>query len=128
MSVGVRMLDGQHKKLIQMLNDFCNSLDEHFALEDILDSLTDYTQYHFTAEEKYLQDHNYPQYDEHLDSHYLFIGEIKRLQAKLRAAQQSERLQLSLEITLFLRNWLINHIAIEDQIYAKWIAANPKQG
>ena len=55
LSVNVEIIDDQHKRLIGMINDLQNALQEGRAtqaLNTILDGLADYTVYHFQAEEE----------------------------------------------------------------------------
>ena len=62
-SVGVKQLDEQHEKLLQLINDLSsenpdNSIKRCFA---ILNELINYAQLHFSTEEALLEQHHYAQ-------------------------------------------------------------------
>ena len=57
LSVGIELIDGQHKMLIKHLNDLSQSLESGEGPAKIattLNFLIDYTNFHFTAEEKHM--------------------------------------------------------------------------
>ncbi|MCK5851818.1 hemerythrin domain-containing protein, partial [bacterium] len=63
MSIGVELVDEQHKMLIQHLNDLTNAIESHHSVNQIvktLDFLIEYTNFHFTEEEKHMSETNYP--------------------------------------------------------------------
>jgi hemerythrin len=44
----------------------------------VVDELIDYTQYHFSTEEKYMLEYAYPGYEQHKAEHEEFIDKIQR--------------------------------------------------
>ena len=78
-SVGIKMLDDDHKKLIDLLNQFKTAYDyqtsESFE-RHTLDSLVDYTKLHFAREEKLMEQHNYPDIIEHKKQHAQMIAQV----------------------------------------------------
>lgn len=68
MSVGVPVLDEDHKTLIRLLNDYTEALENDEGLmvtDSIFAALGDYVHYHFTREESILEQAGYPQLEEH---------------------------------------------------------------
>jgi hemerythrin len=117
MSVGVKALDDDHKKLIGIINQL------HFGIEAghkkeiltaVLDHLVDYTRYHFAREEELLTKANYPATEAHLIEHYNFISKIANVQTRFKAAPVA---MLDLELMSFLRSWLFSHIQGSDKKY-----------
>lgn len=56
LSVGVELIDEQHKMLIQRLNDMTSAIEESKGPNEIartLNFLIEYTDFHFSAEEKH---------------------------------------------------------------------------
>lgn len=63
LSVGVKELDNEHKKLIDLLNQLYTGMknrEENKVIKSILDDLVNYTLSHFAHEEKYFKQYNYP--------------------------------------------------------------------
>ena len=78
----------------------------------MLDELERYTVMHFTEEEIFMRSIGYPQIDAHVAMHRRFVQKITEEKAK---TEQGER--TSLELLHFLRDWLVNHILVEDKRY-----------
>ena len=59
---GVELIDRQHKKLVDILNQLDESLAErsgHQVLLNLLNELVEYTKYHFKAEEELMRSLEY---------------------------------------------------------------------
>ena len=72
LSVGIELIDEQHKMLIKRLNDVAEAIEKSQGPAQIvktLDFLIDYTHFHFSTEEKHMKANNYPGIKEHLDKH-----------------------------------------------------------
>jgi hemerythrin len=62
LSVGVDLIDEQHKTLLERLNDLSNAVEmSHGETETgkTLDFMVDYTDFHFSAEEKLMAEQGY---------------------------------------------------------------------
>lgn len=120
-AVGIREIDQQHKRLIQMINDLHDALVAERgqqALSQIVDRMADYTVYHFATEESLLKDHGYPQYGAHKHEHEAFTAKTRDLKNRLAG----KRFVLTLEVIHFLRDWLSDHILVNDKKYALFLA------
>lgn len=115
-SVNVVELDQQHKKLIDMLNELHGAMltgKSKDVLSKILDGLIDYTGYHFTNEEKYMNQYNYPEYQLHKLEHDKLVKQVLDFQSDFR----SGKIGISVQIMNFLKEWLMNHILGTDKKY-----------
>lgn len=116
-SVGIDDIDKDHKKLINLLNQFNTAYDyamsESYERE-ALNDLVDYTKYHFEREEALLKANNYPDYDAHKEQHRLMIEQVNGFVALYNA----EGHKAMSEISEFLSSWLINHIQGSDKAYS----------
>ena len=117
LSVGVREIDGQHQRLVKLIND----LDEAMRvgkgkemLGKIVSELAGYAQVHFSTEEKYFDQFGYPEAPEHKQEHRRFIEKVSRFKAEFDAG----RLGLTIEIMSFLGDWLKGHILGKDKRYS----------
>ncbi len=122
LSVLVEKFDEQHKTLIGLINDLHSAMMEGrggAALGGILDGLTDYTVTHFADEERLMLQHAYPGLVGHRAEHAKLIEQVQALKAKF----QVNRTALSVEVMVFLKDWLVNHIQGEDRKYGGFFRA-----
>ena len=69
---GNELIDSQHKELIDRINkllDSCEDSDAKLAAVKTLDYLSDYTVFHFGAEEELQKSIEYPGYEKHKKQH-----------------------------------------------------------
>jgi hemerythrin len=101
-----------------MINEFYDNITLKSNLENVttlLSNLKKYVEFHFSLEEKYMVLAEYQGYNQHKKEHEKFIAKIADLEERIN----SGRLVLSLEVTTFLKDWLINHILVSDQKYSE---------
>jgi hemerythrin len=119
MSVGVKVLDEDHKKLVGMVNELHDGILEghrHEALAHVLDQLVQYTKVHFAREEQFFAKTQYAQAAEHKKEHDDLIVKAGELQSRYKGGSTS---MLSLETMSFLKSWLSHHIQGSDKLYTK---------
>jgi hemerythrin-like metal-binding protein len=115
-SVGVAAMDAQHRKLFDMVNEMHDAMRTgrgNDVLSKILDGLVTDTRSHFAAEEQLMESHGYAGYAEHKVMHDALTRQVVDLQKKLR----SGKTVMSIEVVLFLKNWLTNHVQVSDKKY-----------
>ncbi len=123
LSVKINSIDEQHKKLFELINDFYENIQNRSNNESILSliiGMKKYTQIHFTTEENYMKKYSYPEYNAHKNEHDKFIAKVSTVEEKYK----SGKLIISFEITGFLKDWLKNHIQIEDKKYSDFLIKN----
>jgi hemerythrin len=121
-SVGVPSVDGQHKRLIEIINTFYDAMREgkgESALRQTLDDLIDYTNTHFRYEENLLQAKGYPDLAAHKKVHESLTAQVMDLVSKYKAGKAA----LSIETGNFLKNWLANHIMTTDHKYSQHLVS-----
>ena len=117
MSVGVRVLDDDHKNLVAMVNELYDSMQaghSREALGGILDRLVSYTKMHFSREETFFAQTKYPAADGHKQEHADLTKQVLEVQRKYAAGTNAA---LSIDVLQFLKNWLVRHIQGSDQKY-----------
>ena len=117
-SVGIEHIDQDHKKLISLLNQFSTAYDYAMSEDyerEALNDLINYTKYHFEREEKLLDQHDYPDLVAHKEQHKAMIEQVNKF-VELYNEKGHQSLN---EITLYLSNWLINHINGTDKEYSE---------
>lgn len=116
LSVGNDLLDGQHKTLIGMINTLDNPDLGEEELGEIIFGLLEYAATHFRDEEKFFVNAAPEIVQDHFQSHTVFISTAYKY---VQRFQRGEALQLRQPVYEFLRDWLVNHIMVEDMQYKK---------
>ena len=116
LSVNVAEIDKQHQRLIQMINELNDAMRQRKANEilgKVISGLADYTEYHFSAEEKYFDKFGYPEAATHKREHQAFVKQVSDFKDRFDQGQ----LTLSTNIMFFMGDWLKNHIQGSDKRY-----------
>ncbi|MFP4289617.1 MAG: bacteriohemerythrin [Bacteroidales bacterium] len=112
--------DQHHRKLLDFINDLHDSMMSgkgKETLEKILNELRDYTEYHFHAEEQQLKKVNYPDFLIHQREHQNLIQKLN----DLIEDYHNNRLEVSIETSKFLKEWLFGHIQGSDKKYVSYL-------
>ena len=120
--VGIEEIDEHHKTLLKRLNDVSAAVAENQGEREItrtLQFLSDYTKFHFSAEEEKMRDADYPGLQEQLDEHKKFLDTLERLEDDFREEDATKTLSESLNT--FLYNWLIHHIKDLDARFGAFL-------
>lgn len=123
LSVGIQQFDGEHKRLVAMVNELFDAIQAGKAkdtLGRILDGLVTYTKTHFAHEERYMRDHGYPDYAAHKAEHEALTKQVMDVQAKHRGGAGAV---LGMEVMTFLKGWLLKHIQGTDKKYTPFLNA-----
>lgn len=119
--VGIEAVDKQHKHLVDLMNDLYDAcLGEKWELDqkfkDVMKELVDYVMVHFKDEEKIMEAIKYPNLKEHKQTHE---GFIKEMLSSVSAYTNGKQLVPN-SFVRFLRDWLFNHILIDDKEWARY--------
>jgi hemerythrin len=122
-SVDVKTIDDQHKKLFEILNRALlirqRGMD-HREMIEVLRELVDYSDYHFRTEDDYMLDNNYPLFQNHRKEHGQYLRKMSRL---LEAFEKNEP-GLPDEIGAFLEQWWLKHVSESDLRYARYFKSS----
>jgi hemerythrin len=125
LAVGIPVVDKQHQTLIQRLNDVAHAMEMHEGEGQIaktLDFLIDYTDYHFSVEEKYMEEAGYPKLAEHQARHAEFKDTLDDLERDFR--EEGATHPLANALNTLLGNWLLDHITTVDHQFAEFLAGS----
>ncbi|MEL3905635.1 MAG: bacteriohemerythrin [Treponema sp.] len=119
--VGVDSVDRQHRHLVSLINNLYNAcLGEKAELEEtfreVMKELVEYVMIHFKDEETIMESISYPTLKEHKQKHELFVKEILHSVNAYKNGKQF----VPNSFVRFLRDWLFNHILIDDKEWAKY--------
>ena len=122
LSVGIDIIDEQHKMLIQRLNDLSKAVEMKQGETEIMKTLEfmiDYTDFHFSSEEKHMTEQMYPGLDYQLKQHKEFKDTLAHIVEDFEEEGPTRALVTS--INTFLVNWLINHIEKVDLKFGEFL-------
>ena len=125
-SLNIKEVDTQHQKLIKLIAELNEAMSQgkgRQALGKILEELVRYTQTHFAAEERLLQAHGYPEYEEHKVKHSKMTQKVLDIQKEYQAGKAT----ITLEVMKFLENWIAQHIMGTDRKYASFLISKGVQ-
>lgn len=118
MSVGIDIIDEDHKRLIDLLNAYIDAVDADegvFVFDSLFCEFFDYTGYHFAREEEMMAKAGYPDLEEHRRGHQTIIEQLEGMRRKVMLSVSAG---MQDEVRAFLLDWLWVHIMIKDQAYA----------
>ena len=115
LSVDVKLLDNDHKKLAILINDLHDGLmagNDGKALGSIFDELVAYSRLHFANEERLLAEAGYEGAAAHKQEHEHKLEQLLKFQARFKRAKESTAY---LEVLDQLKNWLFTHMEHSDK-------------
>lgn len=119
-SVNIKEIDEQHKRLLALVGDLHQAMlagKGKQALAKVLNGLISYTASHFAAEERLMQAHGYPEYEEHRGIHARMTQKVLDIQKQY----QDGKINITLETMKFLEDWVAKHIMGTDKKYGPYL-------
>lgn len=117
-------LDSQHKTWFGLLNRLHEAMlnaDSDSLVQakaDSLKAMIEYTRFHFSTEEAFMKQIDYPGIGEHVELHRKFIEQLNQLSDDYHAG----RVLLGTKMIKFMQQWLTDHIKEEDRKYAAFLS------
>lgn len=118
--LGIEKIDDQHKELFRIATDIYalmrNQLitDKYDQIVKLISELKDYTVFHFSYEEEYMQSIGYRKYFSHKVEHNDFVEKINNVDLDKIDLDHEQYL---LEMLNFVVNWISVHILETDKAY-----------
>ncbi|MCL2801862.1 MAG: bacteriohemerythrin [Treponema sp.] len=122
MTCGLSLIDDQHRKLVDLINDLFNHVTGNEAQErkyfDRVKSETlKYIKIHFATEERIMLVTKFEGYTKHKNEHEVFI---LALLDYVHDYEVGGRLPLS-AVLKFLKDWMVTHIVTEDKLFFEYL-------
>jgi hemerythrin len=117
LSLGIKLIDAQHKSLFVFIDKFVAKIMDNASKEEtlkVVNYLEKYTDKHFSDEEKLMKEVNYPETSNHIKEHSKF----KQTVLSIKDQVGEKNTELIEEIFLGLNEWLIKHILGSDKKFA----------
>ena len=120
-NTGYKRVDDQHKELVNILNKlYILVMNKDISKEDVAEELNniikdtvDYVAYHFSTEEAIMKAVDYSRFKPHVSKHRNFTNKVLE---EVNNYKNGKEIDIK-AFTLFLRDWLFDHILIEDKIF-----------
>jgi len=121
LSCGVKLIDDQHKGLVDLVNEMFNHVTGNFVQEHdyftrVIHEVVQYVKKHFATEEKIMLAVKFSGYAEHKKEHDTFIRVIIN---NIHEFEAGKRFTLS-AFTRYLKDWILSHIALVDKQYFEY--------
>jgi len=123
LSVGVKLIDEQHKIWIERLNGLSEAIESHKEASSVsktLNFMMDYVEFHFSAEESLMAEHNYPAAAHHRQEHQKFREVLMDLLV-LELEEEQTASTFAASIHAFQVSWLKEHILSADKAFAEFL-------
>ena len=124
-SVNNEIIDKEHKELFNIAQEafaYVEEKDKTKKIKEIVTDLYDYMKTHFSHEEKFMQDINYPKSEEHKKLHREIILKINEFVKQLPTMNISD---FEKELAKIIDISLVHHIIQEDRKISAWERMNP---
>ncbi|MEJ2313330.1 MAG: bacteriohemerythrin [Nitrospirota bacterium] len=121
LSVGIDIIDEQHKELFAKINDLVVAIKSHtckYKIGDVVKFLEDYVVFHFGEEQRLMLRFDYPGYKHHKAQHEEFmrnIDRVKEILPTLEGGRKPGSYDLSVETNQLVVDWIIEHISRVDK-------------
>jgi methyl-accepting chemotaxis protein/hemerythrin len=120
LSVGVRLIDEQHKVLLGLINELNAAMrarKSDAVMADIVARLKEYTVKHFGQEEEFFDRYGYPDTRQHKEIHAKLVQQVLDFEAALK----SGKAKVTMDFMRFLKDWLVGHIMGTDKKYGPFL-------
>lgn len=127
LTVGNATLDAEHQQLLEQVNILVDAIVSErgpVVVQSVMDFLDTYVDQHFSDEEKFMQEHAYPDREAHIAIHRSFTEQYAKLKEKIALDGPSEELLIDIENKL--ARWWIEHIGVQDKKYAVFVRLQSK--
>lgn len=117
---GIKEVDAQHKKLIELINELYEAMRCGKGMEvmgKILSDLIKYTKTHFTYEEYLMGTYGFPELSSHKSEHQGFTSKVLDFERDFKEG----KVGLTVQVMNFLKEWLANHILKIDKKYVPFL-------
>lgn len=113
-AVGVAVIDGQHREMLELVNRLLQGLGEGREREELVETLRELvraTEHNIATEERLMQEHGLAP-AHHADAHTRLLEAIRRFDLRLDPAGLAASAS-------WLREWLLGHIDEDDRPFAE---------
>ncbi len=121
LSVGIPEIDEQHQELFRRVDRVLTAASNGDAPEvtRMLGFLREYVEFHFAAEEVFMQNQTYPGIDAHKAEHAHLVSQVNLVAEEHRHTGPAPALVARMHH--LLADWLKTHVALTDLAMARFV-------
>ena len=126
-SLDNQKLDDEHRTLFKIAEEAFAVVEpelKHEKIKNILNKLYEYMKVHFSHEEEYMQEINYPQFEIHKEIHENIVNTINEFVKQLATLSEDS---FEKELAKLIDGTIVHHIVQEDKKIISWLKANSSQ-
>jgi len=123
LETGISFIDEQHQELFQRINHLVQAIKLSIGQEkmnEVIEFLDEYIAKHFSEEEEFMQQYEYPGYSVHKALHIKFVEDFHYLKREIYQKKEKS-LYLVLRVQVLITEWLTNHITKVDKLFALFV-------
>ena len=130
MSIGIKLIDDQHKALLKIINQLSTTINENSqrsCIVIIIDELIDYSAYHFTTEEKLFDKFDYDESHNHKKEHDLFVKKFIEIKSKIPNEDfylMRSAIEIADDVFKYIIDWFLDHVVGSDRKYVELFKKN----
>ena len=120
LSVGIPEIDSDHRELADCVTEIEVAVSRKqggLSVHDAIAKLISAAATHFDIEESLMGMQGYPEIDDHIAGHGMFLQLLQRIEAMALVEP------LSLTSIAFLQRWLEEHFEVDDRDYAAYVSS-----
>lgn len=125
-SVGIDSIDGQHRRMIELINRINDALGDGEPVEsawNAMDELLGFTAAHFAHEEEVMAQQGYPDMPRHAEEHRKLLAQMHNLVGEAKHASSPISVRL---VPAFLADWAESHILHDDRKLGTYLSTREK--
>ena len=119
MNLNYPPLDDEHKAFLNVVNQayMASQVDDFPMMEKVFEKCYDYARNHFSHEEDIMERIQFPDIENHMRSHQVFIHNVSEMRQQFDVAPSMEdKRRISIKLANFLNVWLLGHILSKDKV------------
>ena len=124
MSLDYMPLDEEHKAFLNVVNRSVPAAKagDFETMGLVFEACYDYVRNHFSHEEDIMERIQFPDIENHMRSHQVFIHNVSEMRQQFDVAPSIEdKRRISVKLANFLNVWLLGHIRSRDKILKPYL-------
>ncbi len=129
LEIGCPIVDSEHKKLMQTINEVADEIDngsDSSTIREAIEKMIEYGLYHFQHEEALFLPTAYPYAKEHMAEHAAMRESIKKIHEAMITKQMTSEVAAT-DLLVILKQWLAHHVQGMDVKIAPYINGREAQ-
>jgi hemerythrin len=120
--VGIASIDDQHRELIERVNLIAGAVAHGAKITTVrpmMDDLILFTHTHFALEQRLMEEHGFPELQNHIEEHLELLQRMNTLYEFLGGSRQNKAELFS----AFLSDWAELHVLQADKVLGNFLVA-----